>query len=386
MAIAIVQSKTFNGASSGNFNSAVTPGNTIFIWVYQYSSAGSTMTSSNPTYNGASVAGATALLPDSQFAGANSVWNQIWMLPNVTGSSTAISVTPTGGTFDTNVGMSAIEVSGLGTSPSIDSAASPDPKLTTGQSTAPASGSTGNITSSPELILSTAVGFAQNLSTPGAPWTTQNASGFSIGGWQIATSPGSSYSFTPVNSSGSASWSAAVVTIKSSAPAVTPAVTSVPVLRWPYFSKKYNATPNFFRGVTAVPGITATVNVAAPSGFITIGNPIQVSDLTNGSNTSASSAVTNSITPAPNCLLLLWTGAWDGGAGNTTSVSSVTGLGLTWTQLTTILPGGVKGQSGLWYAVTGSNPGSGAITINLATASAICWDVDQVTGVNLSSP
>lgn len=134
-----------------------------------------------------------------------------------------------------------------------------------------------------------------------------------------------------------------------------------------------------------VQGVTATATVASQIGAIKT-SPIVVTDLTNGSNTSTSQAITASISPAGNSLLLLWTGAWDGGTGNTTNVTSVSGLGLVWTQVTAVLPGSVKGQTALWYAITGPNPGSGTVTINLATASAICWDINQVTNVNLASP
>jgi len=137
---------------------------------------------------------------------------------------------------------------------------------------------------------------------------------------------------------------------------------------------------------TFVNGLTSTDSVSSVLGAVAT-SPIKVSNLTAGtSTTGVTSIATASISPAGNSLVMLWVSGWDGGATNTTSVTSVSGLGLVWQQLTSVLPGGAKGTVGLWYAITGPNPGSGTVTINLATLTDVCWEISQATSVNLATP
>lgn len=104
---------------------------------------------------------------------------------------------------------------------------------------------------------------------------------------------------------------------------------------------------------------------------------LTASSLTSGgSTTDANTFNTASITPAPNSLLTLYVvQALTGGA----TVTSVTGLGLTWTQQKTLAISSST-RIDCWTAPCGASPGSGAITINLSgVVGSIVWDVDQFT-------
>lgn len=218
MSISAVQWQSLGTGTSGAFTSACTPGNTLFLWILAYASGGNTISSSAPKYNGASVTGAAELFSvNSPTAGGGSVYTAIWMLPAITGSSTAVSYTLANGTSDSNTGFFGGEFSGLGASPSADSGASPNPATATGSSGNPASGSTGNITASPELILGASIIYGQTMTSPGSPWNTlQAGSAFDSAGYQIVTGSGGAYDFSPVRST-SAGWCAGVVAVTPSA-------------------------------------------------------------------------------------------------------------------------------------------------------------------------
>ena len=221
MTIAIVQTKVTNAAWTGSFASNVTVSDTVFIYAYSYGPVNES--SSNPTFGGSAVSNASKVLDGVGANGNSSVYSAIWMLPNLAGGAASYGLTNINGTVDANVGSVAIEVSGLGASPLLDAGAAPNPQTASGVMGAIGSGSTGNITTSPELIIGTAIGFALNLTPPGAPWTNGQASSFCSAGWQVVTSSGSSYAYNVTGSTGAA-WIAGVAAIQ-----VTLPVTSSPI-------------------------------------------------------------------------------------------------------------------------------------------------------------
>ena len=218
MTISIVQSKVLSSSAwSGSFTGNVTAGNTVFLFAYQYQTAsGSSMSSSAPLFNGSSVSGAVEFVTGQSGTGGNDVYGAIWMLPNLAGGAASCALTNTGGIVDTNVGLIGIEAAGLGTAPVLDTA-SPNPKTTGGTTVSPSSGASGNIVSSPDLILGLAVEFGVGLTLPGGAWSgLQTTSGFTAAGWQIATSSGSAYTYSGTGTG--ANWFAGVAAV-----AVTPA-------------------------------------------------------------------------------------------------------------------------------------------------------------------
>lgn len=203
------------------FGSAVSSGNTVILFAFQYNSGGTAMSSSGPEYNGSPASGASQVLA-IQSAGSDTVYMTIWMLPDLPGGGTSVALTNSGGTVDGNVMMAAIEVSGLGASPLLDPGAVPNPATAQGTSAAESSGSTGNITSAAELIAGGCIAFGDFTGVPGG-WTgLQSSSEFCSAGWQVPGSPGGSYVYDP-GTTGAVSWSAGVAAIEAYSPAAGPA-------------------------------------------------------------------------------------------------------------------------------------------------------------------
>jgi hypothetical protein len=214
MTITVLQSIAFTGAWSGSFGSNVTSGSTVFLYGYQYSGTNAAMSSSNPGFNGSSVSGASELISGQNTGGAG-VYAAIWMLPDLAGGAASVSLTPAGGTVDSNVGMVAVEVAGLGASPALDSGATPNPGTASGNSPSISSGSTGNITSAQEIIVGAGVQYAGALTLPGGAWSglVIPSSDFSAAGWQVVSSSGGSYSYNPATST-TQYWFAGVAAIQ----------------------------------------------------------------------------------------------------------------------------------------------------------------------------
>jgi hypothetical protein len=212
MALAVVQSVSFNAAWSGSFGANVTAGNTVFLLAYQYNNTGATMSSSSPVFGGSPASGAS-LITSGQPSGSAVVYGVIWMLPDLAGGAASVGLTNSGGTVDTNVGMAAVEVSGLGASPALDTTAT-NPAPATGSSGNPASGTTSATAEAPDFIIAFAVEYGTALTAPGAPWLAptggQPASGC-LAGWQIATSAGGTYSYSATGSG--QRWAASVAAI-----------------------------------------------------------------------------------------------------------------------------------------------------------------------------
>ena len=211
MAITVVQTQSISNSFSGDFSSNVTAGNTVFLVVFSYAAADVTISSSSPQVNGNPVTGATELITvQAPFSGGGTVYAAIWMLPDVTGGATGVSVTVTNGSLSTSVGVVAYEVSGLGTTPSLDQSSTGSG--TTGSVT---SGSSGNTASSPELIIGAAATYGGSPSGPDGYANTTMGLGFVYAGEQVAATSGNSYSYA--TGSGTATWCAGVVTVESSA-------------------------------------------------------------------------------------------------------------------------------------------------------------------------
>lgn len=118
---------------------------------------------------------------------------------------------------------------------------------------------------------------------------------------------------------------------------------------------------------------------------------LAVSSLTSSSTAGASvaSAVTASVSPAANSLLVLWVSAYNGASTQVFTVSGVSGLGLTWAKAKLWFAGSAnKGDVECWTAVCGASPGSGAVTATFSStfAGGAVWDVDQVTGQDAAAP
>src|ERR1700743_1980391 len=114
MSISVVQSVSGGqGASSLNFSSNVTTGNSIVLIAQGYNNSGAS--SSNPTYNGSMPTG-TVKLAELNVTTEN-VYSGIWLMPNLTGGSKATGITISGGSN----GYTAVEIAGLGANPQLDS-------------------------------------------------------------------------------------------------------------------------------------------------------------------------------------------------------------------------------------------------------------------------
>jgi hypothetical protein len=197
VAVSVVQTSTFTATAgstwSGTFGANVTAGNSLVLAVDGYTGTTFTGTTSNPKFAGTSVTGASQLFPD---IGTASDGGTIWLLPNVAGGATGYSIDVSGYGSNTNTGIMAYEVAGLGPSPVVD-------QLVT--STTSASVTTGAITSAPEFVMTLLVQDATYSSGPGAGWTAGpfvSANRNSATWYQVATSAGgtynAAYSFTSV--------------------------------------------------------------------------------------------------------------------------------------------------------------------------------------------
>jgi hypothetical protein len=209
MAIQVVQIASANSSSgfSANFGSNVTIGNTI-VMVATGHNQGQTITSSSPLYNGSSVTGTVKLIDVNNVASVGSAYTSIWLLPNVQSSGTSLSIT-TNSVDGPFVGIIAYEVSGLGTTPTVDQIVSNKGNGAGDQT----SGPTSNITHAPEFIVGTVVQDNTAGTLPGSPWTTTTlpSDGNSFAGYQIVTSSGGNYTYDAT--SGNADWVAAIATI-----------------------------------------------------------------------------------------------------------------------------------------------------------------------------
>lgn len=222
MTIAFVQSKNTNASATTTLSAGTGAGNTVFYAVYAYGSVGGSITASAPKVGGSAYAPAVQVLTGLS-PGTNNVMFSLWMFPNLPSGATAFSTTVTGGTIDSNDGSDAWEYSGLGPSPFVDVQAPGG----SGTSGAISSGTTPATLYAPELVFGIAIGFGFALTPPGAPWTgSLQPSSFCSGSYQIATSSGGTYTYSPAGSGND--WVAGAVTIAPSQPAPVLAVPPPP--------------------------------------------------------------------------------------------------------------------------------------------------------------
>lgn len=216
MAISVAQAPlVLAGAYSGSFGSNVSAGDTIFLVATGYTTSAVSISTSSPMFNGSTPAGSTKLI-EAQSPGINSVYSAIWMLPNVAGGASSVSLTITNsqGQGSNAVGLVAYDVAGLGHNPTLDTS-----NTATGTTNHPSSGASGAIGHVPEFILAGLVGYGLVMSDVGAPWTeVQFPDGYNLTGYQIVTSSGGSYTYSQTGSS-AANWVGGIVTVYAGAAA-----------------------------------------------------------------------------------------------------------------------------------------------------------------------
>jgi hypothetical protein len=219
MAISVVQAESVS--NGGSLTSPVTPGSTVLILPVCYEFGSALVSTSSPELGGTPYTGA-ALLASSQNAYQSATtaaigYTAAWMLPDVQASGlSSISLSVSGGNI---LDLFAMEITGLG-SPSLDqSSTGSDP-----DSDALTSGTTGAITSAPEIVIAGAVLIDEAIGSPGAPWTVvQDGTQFGQLAYQIASGSGGTYTWSATGAATNA-WAALCVTIASSAaPAQPPA-------------------------------------------------------------------------------------------------------------------------------------------------------------------
>jgi hypothetical protein len=214
---AIVQVEPVNDGWTGSFGSDVAAGDSIVLVATGYNgSSGASITFGSPTFGGSPVTGAAELI---SAAGANDALS-IWLLPDVAGGAASFGITVGDSNTGSFVGVIAYDISGLGAAPVLDQSSSDDGSGASDQS----SGACGDITGAPEIIIGALVQDSTiGVGYPPAGWTSTglpgNSSLNSVAGYQIAASPGGSYSYDA--GIGAANWAAAVITLKAGAGGVT---------------------------------------------------------------------------------------------------------------------------------------------------------------------
>lgn len=268
MAISIVQTPAPSSGASNTFASAVTAGNSVILGIAAFSFSNSAITSSAPLLGGSSVTGASQLIAElSPFStGSGVVYFAYYLLPNIPGGATSVSVTVGGG--GSAFGLWAYEVAGLGTSPSLDQSV----KNGNGNSANPNSGTTGAITAAPELVLGAGIMLGVALTSPGAPWTVEaGGSNFAWAGYQIVTSSGGTYNWSQSSGGSTNAWSAVVATVEGTSGGGSGA-TGIP-------APLALAAPAGSLAI-AQPGAVSPLALAAPAGSLAIAQPGAVSPLT----------------------------------------------------------------------------------------------------------
>ena len=215
MTIAVVQTTTFNNGFSGAFAANVTPGNTILMAASGHSSGNADL-AHTPLYNGATVTGAALIASDIR--GTTDAYSSLWLLPNVSGVSKNISITVDNADIAPYVGGIALEVSGLGTSPTVEVSTHANGSTAGSAST----GSIGPLVASPQIIFASMVQDNALPTQPASPWNNLTMPGGntnSLAGWQIVTSGGSSYNYTVTGSS--ANWAASIMAVNAGATSVS---------------------------------------------------------------------------------------------------------------------------------------------------------------------
>jgi hypothetical protein len=243
--------------ASGVFPSAVTVGNTVLLVVAEFSAPTVTVTS---VELGGSVITGTTQLEFPQTAGGGSPQGVcIVMMPNVQVSGqTTVSYTCSGSV----IGTYAIEVAGLGASPTLDQFVT-----ATGATGTISSGSTGSTTAAAEFVFCAAATYNGTTASPtGSSWTATTGLGsnhLSVG-YIIQSSSAQTYSWTQVTG-GTTGWAVAIVTLKAGGSATVTGVAATSALAAPAGSVSAGAT---------VTGVAATSALVAPAGSVVAGKAV----------------------------------------------------------------------------------------------------------------
>lgn len=226
MTASVVEVLPLSQGYSGSFAGNVAAGNTVLLAASAFTTSGAAISSSAPLFNGSPVTGAAKLI-DVQSAGANAVYAALWILPDVTGGAKPVALTVTGdNTPIAAVGMIALNVAGLGASPSLAAA----PSSAIGSGTSVSTGPTGPVTGAGDIVFALEVLFGAALAGAGAPWTEQGLpSSFTMAGWQLPGSSGGTYNYA--QSGGSAGWCGAIAAIKGAS--VSPAPSGLLMASFP---------------------------------------------------------------------------------------------------------------------------------------------------------
>jgi hypothetical protein len=204
VAITVVQSKTIANALSGSFTSSTTAGNCVVVVVNAFNN------SSTPSVSGVTLGGSA-----DNFTQAVSVVNSsssyvlsaIWVDPGCAGGQTAVAVSGSNLTVNSNFGITIYEVSGLAASNVTDKTSS----SSANSGTSWTSGTTATTTQANEFWIGAVTTAATSFTQPGA-WTNSAYTSNAGSGYQIVSSTGTAtYNATL---SPSTDWSACVAALK----------------------------------------------------------------------------------------------------------------------------------------------------------------------------
>jgi hypothetical protein len=213
--IAVVQTST-----GTPFATALTAGETVFLFESGYANANVTLSTSSPTLGGSAFSGGVKLfdISSAYYAASNEmVIDSIWMLANVSGGQTSYGLTVVNGS---SVNLGAVEVSGLGASPVVDRTATYGTAATPGTSVA--AGPTSATSYASEIALGAVSSYNGWSGTPtGATWTTVNNGTHQEYGYQILSS--STTIGWSQTTSGPSSAGVATIAVTGSSTTVTPA-------------------------------------------------------------------------------------------------------------------------------------------------------------------
>lgn len=213
MAPSVVQSCASAGGTSASFGSAVTGGNSLVVIGQGYGGSGGISQFSTPTYDGSAPAGTSLALGTSTPAYTEvHVYAAIWLMPAVTGGLTAMALANTGGVN----GFTALEVAGLGATPSLDlNGGTSQAFAGSGSQTAMPSGDIPGLAAASALLVGTAAIFGGNHYTGPGGWSSPAQANFSITQYDIVTAAaGNAYQYSPLDApDADQAWAAMIVAL-----------------------------------------------------------------------------------------------------------------------------------------------------------------------------
>lgn len=117
---------------------------------------------------------------------------------------------------------------------------------------------------------------------------------------------------------------------------------------------------------------------------------IAFAELTQGSDTTNNPSTTASITPTNGAIVLAAVIiAQTDGNGLSASSLTISGCGLTWTQITSLIYGSDSGRRRIFLFKGTGTPSTGALTITHTTGGTwteTLWSIDEATGVDAVTP